>query len=88
MAEFGLGMFADIFLQLLPEPAVIADLFTGCADGDESSEDFDIPQRFLQLIIASTELPFARFAAIPFLFQRQRKEARARSSTLFTGLVM
>src|SRR5438477_3375873 len=65
-------MFADIFLQLLPESGVIANLFTGCADGDESSEDFDIPQCFLQLIIASTEFPFARLAAVHFLFQRQR----------------
>ena len=72
MAEFSLGVFADIFLQLLPESAVIADLFAGCADGDESSEDFDIPQRVLQLIVASTELPFARFAAVHFIFQRQR----------------
>jgi hypothetical protein len=43
VAEFYLGMFAYIFLYLLPEPAVIADLLTGCADGNESSEDFDIP---------------------------------------------
>jgi hypothetical protein len=42
VAEFGLGVFADIFLQLLPESAVIADLFAGCADGNKSSEDFDL----------------------------------------------
>ncbi len=72
MAEFGLGMFADIFLQLLPESTVIADLFTGCADRDEASKDFDISQRFLQLIIASTKFFFARFAAIHFFLQRKR----------------
>jgi hypothetical protein len=43
VAEFGLGMFADIFLQLLPESSVIANLFTGCTDRDKSSKDFDIP---------------------------------------------
>ena len=43
VTEFGLGMFADILLQLLPKSAVIANLFTGCADRDEASEDFDIP---------------------------------------------
>ena len=73
VAEFGLGMFADIFLQLLPESTVISDLFTGCADRDEASEDFDIPQRFLQLIIASTKFPFTRLAAIHFLSSAQAR---------------
>jgi hypothetical protein len=68
MTEFGVGMFADIFFQLLPKSFVIADFFTGRADGDKAPQHLYIPKSVLQLFVASTELSFSRFAAVHFLF--------------------
>ena len=50
MTEFGLGMFAQVHLQLLPEPAVVTNLLARGTDGDQPPEHLDFPERALEFV--------------------------------------
>ena len=52
MAEFGLGVIAEIFFQLLPEAPVIADFLTGGANRNQAAKDFHFFECALQLVVA------------------------------------
>jgi len=68
MAEFGLGMLAQVFLQLLPEAAVISNLFARCANWDQAAEHLHFLEGLLQFFIAAAKFNFSIFAAVHFLF--------------------
>lgn len=40
VAEIGLGMVADVHLQIVPLAFLIADFPAGCADGQQSAQSF------------------------------------------------
>lgn len=73
VAKLGFGMLADIFFELLPEPAVIADFLAGGADRDQPAKHFDFPEGALEFLIAAAKLLFSFLPAIHFVLQCERR---------------
>ena len=81
VAKFRPGVFADVFLYLIPVALVVADLLAERADGQDALQDLDLaPGHF-----ATHEPCLANFSCISRM--RRPTSIRTRSSSGSNGLV-